>query len=746
MDGGATEIEEVESVEDLGHLEKWWNLPGIVLWSLILFGSFLLNATLLLAFLKRPGLRTISNRFVMNLSISNLLTVALINCLLLFDNEQSSSIHCSLSEGATALITTSSILSVLLIALDQYLAVVDPLRYRTRINKLKCGILIFTIWIVSIIFSLLAGFNPNPKSLWLACNNLSNNNSSLLKINNNSTLNFHKILIESKNNNSKTELFNNNLFIITYGFIYAITSGLIVYLLPFISVCWIYINIYLAAHKNSERTRRNGSRPILSTFNYSDDYYSPIRNDIGSSGDEIRRIPKISSLSSIDESIETATSQLPIQCSNKINKSINNNNNINNETVIFTVGEQKVDVKNNSDKIINKKLKNTKDIKVPIAVLKRKFLSKKYQKSSNRYPNDNINNDIKSHFNDDNEEKRKSSHDLMYDELMLENNYLELNKRDNNYLNDCSDSDDNDDDDNITINNVNNDIKYPPLMTKSDFKVMDDELMNEFKQKVQNSLSNKENILLLRNDGHNSNVNNHNCHLNDCNIMKISSDNLINSNNGINQTPIVTITPPNKISLQRVSSTRSTASYINCLKYRISNASLFKYREETRAARISALVIVMGFICWTPYFTLSIAKYITIIINNNHLSHDYDIVAMSLLIFATYVSPLLFGYRSRRVKRELRKFFCFQKELSYKNNRSLMAKKVLKRRHSGNLSHLEMDNKYNIFNCVYGRNKWPKEKVQFVQVPDTALAVETCRSSFSSGASTQISSTSTDEN
>lgn len=204
--------------------------------------------------------------------------------------------------------------------------------------------------------------------------------------------------------------------------------------------------------------------------------------------------------------------------------------------------------------------------------------------------------------------------------------------------------------------------------------------------------------------------------------------------------PMVMVTPPVKSNLQRAPSTRSSSNYINNLKHRISNASLFKYREETRAARISALVIVMGLICWTPHVVVLILSNVA---DEHELaSRHLDTLALSFLVLSTYVSPLLFGYRSKRVKRELRKFFCFRKELSYKNNRSLMAKKVLKRRGSGQL---EMENRYSIFNCVYGRNRWPKEKVQFVQVPDNALAVETCRSSFSSGASTQISTTSTDE-
>jgi len=63
MDGAETGIGGGPDA-DLGNLERWWYNPGIAAWSFVLFGCFLLNATLLLAFLVRPGLRTISNRLV----------------------------------------------------------------------------------------------------------------------------------------------------------------------------------------------------------------------------------------------------------------------------------------------------------------------------------------------------------------------------------------------------------------------------------------------------------------------------------------------------------------------------------------------------------------------------------------------------------------------------------------------------------------------------------------------------------
>lgn len=63
MVGDLPDIVGEGSISDLGDLKGWWNNHAIVAWSFVLFGCFLLNVTLLLAFLIRPSLRTISNRF-----------------------------------------------------------------------------------------------------------------------------------------------------------------------------------------------------------------------------------------------------------------------------------------------------------------------------------------------------------------------------------------------------------------------------------------------------------------------------------------------------------------------------------------------------------------------------------------------------------------------------------------------------------------------------------------------------------
>lgn len=818
----------------------------------------------------------------MNLTVSNLLTCAILNPLLMLDGPSSpgtSGTTCSIAESATALVTSSSIFSVLLIAIDQYLAVVDPLRYRTRIDKLKCGILVISVWLVSFIFAVLAGFNPSPKSIWLVCGpreneltrNYDGNETSLdvpieenvrfvVNVTDNYFLEDEFSLTEIDDNSpfdseNKTgfgdDKSSDNIWSFydknstdhepanlaeTYGLVYAIAYTIFAYLVPFIGVCWIYVSIYSAAHKNSERTRRTGSRPILSSASFSEEYY-PVRQDISS--EDFRRIPKISSLSSIDESNEShSPSQtiMPIRPSEYMSNNYKSSQiNANNVTmieeeepvaVVFTVGSSKVDVTSqqhkqrvnsiNPDKTRNNDQQLTKDTindnKVPIAILKAQFLDNNTESSS---PKDRS---VRSKFRDEHpEQKRKSSHDLMYEE-MFRCNLAKLELCDESHINASSedeqeeDESENDvDDDNNTSNEQASKIPLANLesIENADSKneTIDCVSPND-EEKPTGEVDDIRNVNCdtgaLKNGAESRSDNNETLNTRlDCSSRKSSldyslgnippqssilkaqnsygdakshsrshgapnysrheqtivnyEDNYFNkSSNGhhldshifggpTTNTPIVTITPPHKTSLHRVSSVRSTTSYINSLKHRISNGSLFKYREETRAARISALVIVMGLICWTPYVIVLMLKNVTWITGKRIPNHQSEIAAICFIIIATYVSPLLFGYRSRRVKRELRKFFCFRRELSYKNNRSLMAKKVLKRRHSGNLSQLEMDARYNIFNCVYGRTRWPKDKVHFVQVPDTALVVETCRSSFSSGASTQISSTSTEE-
>ncbi|XP_017875970.1 uncharacterized protein LOC108622545 [Ceratina calcarata] len=791
MVGDSPDIVGEGPISDLGDLEGWWSNHGIAAWSFALFGCFLLNVTLLLAFLIRPSLRTLSNRFVMNLTVSNLLVCAIMNPLLIMDSTsrlsngstaESPFIRsiCATSEAAVAIVTTSSVLSVLLIGIDQYFAVVDPLRYRARVDKMKSGILIGSIWFISLIFGFLAFFNPNPQSFWLTCIprnaswSVSNGSfdtfveSTIVPVledeaseQNQLKPNVIETIDESgRSASGDVDLVGNNTVIfdtlisgtVTYGFVYAVAYAVFAYLIPFVAVCWIYVSIYVAAHRNSERARRSGSRPVLSSSaSFTEEHIasSRLQRFQAETVDDFRKLPKISSLSSIDETSETIQPAGQLSRRRSFSSSLElgmgaaSGEGKTSSGIVFTVGLKRLEVchsvENEEDPTGDRSYENNCDIDEDADEIKNRRRDSQQTEESTEQEKQAPIGWISGTFIDgssDSEDEGFECFDNLQNDLKqfdpssvypvdLLNESLKISKVD-------------------VETGVNNESVIRPV------EIGDDEEREGRLLEVETARPDLRTLTVVPSEPRSSRRSSLKTTNGSSGACEISC-NKTENNSGTDSSacllaPIVTITPaPSKHeNLHRVSSVRSTSSYINSLKDRISNGSIFRHREEARAARISALVIVMGLICWSPYVILLVMKNLPRS-TDQHLPHKYDVLASGLLILAAYISPLLFGYRSKRVKRELRRFFCFRKELSYKNNRSLMAKKVLKRRHSSTLSNFEMEHKHNIFNCMYGRPRWPKEKVQFVQVPDTALAVETCRSSFSSGASTQISSTSTEE-
>lgn len=132
-----------------------------------------------------------------------------------------------------------------------------------------------------------------------------------------------------------------------------------------------------------------------------------------------------------------------------------------------------------------------------------------------------------------------------------------------------------------------------------------------------------------------------------------------NENNSVNVQPLLHVASPpaNRI--------------VSSLKHRISNASLFKYREEARAARISFLVILMSVICWSPYCILLILRTLFSV----NIEQYMVTLSIALLASTSLVSPALFAYRSRRLQREVKKLVLCQS----KNSSSLPSRNFLSR-------------------------------------------------------------------
>lgn len=94
-------------------------------------------------------------------------------------------------------------------------------------------------------------------------------------------------------------------------------------------------------------------------------------------------------------------------------------------------------------------------------------------------------------------------------------------------------------------------------------------------------------------------------------------------------------------------------SYMTSIRHRLSNASsIFKYREESRAARISILVVIMFLVSYLPYGLLVLleGRHITFVSNA-------QLLAILFVMIANISSPFIFAYRNKRVRRGVCRIF-----------------------------------------------------------------------------------------
>ncbi|XP_059048219.1 5-hydroxytryptamine receptor 1A-alpha [Achroia grisella] len=122
----------------------------IVLLALFLV-STAANSLALLVFCRRPGLRTISNRFVINLLATNLLTTSLLAPALFGEHtaRENATSWMEASDAAAAACSLAALLAVMLIALDQHHAVTDPLRCHTRLLQRRPAALCAATWLAA---------------------------------------------------------------------------------------------------------------------------------------------------------------------------------------------------------------------------------------------------------------------------------------------------------------------------------------------------------------------------------------------------------------------------------------------------------------------------------------------------------------------------------------------------------------------------------------------------------------------
>ena len=203
----------------------------LVLLAVLFLASVTMNVCLLVVFFRKRSLRTTSNRFVMNLLVVNLASSLLLLPLVALDLSSSESLYqeqCLVSQAVSQAVASLSLLSTLLVGIDQYLAVIRPLRYHHHMTRTTATILLIGVWMVSSFEATSIFLLPSPSSnspLWNSCPD--------------------PLPLEP----------------VSAPFFFSLFLLISTFLLPTLTLAAIYCRIYSEAHTSSERTRKNSLAP-----------------------------------------------------------------------------------------------------------------------------------------------------------------------------------------------------------------------------------------------------------------------------------------------------------------------------------------------------------------------------------------------------------------------------------------------------------------------------------------------------
>ncbi|CAL4169634.1 unnamed protein product [Meganyctiphanes norvegica] len=203
-----------------------------LLMALIFVASSILNTLFLVIFIRRPVIRSISNRFIVSLTVLNLLSSWVMLPLVVGDTflqAWESPFLCSAVNATAEFVTSASIFATLLIALDRFWAITKPLHYHMLISRRKSMLMIVCSWFLAIIIATLAVLADYRGHAWNVCRVKPNI--------------AQKITLGSWTVQTWFVLVN------------LVTS----FLVPMLVIFLLYVAIYRAAEENSIRTRRSSS-------------------------------------------------------------------------------------------------------------------------------------------------------------------------------------------------------------------------------------------------------------------------------------------------------------------------------------------------------------------------------------------------------------------------------------------------------------------------------------------------------
>lgn len=487
-------------------------------------------------------------------------------------------------------------ISVLLVVGDTWCAVTDPLRYHARISPVKSWLLIGSNWFIGIIFGIGSIFRHD------ACQQRPQQWSHELPASSPST---H--IVDVRYEGGATKALAKSILNVHYDMLYISSFFIIVVLFPLCVVCIMYWNIFWEARQSGQRMRQNGSSPLLqSALN-----------------------------------LATAPPQLPALNSLPIQP-----NEMNNQ-----VGKPLMSIHAKGGSNRRRHTVDATHIQINVS----EFKNLHQQPSTDADDSDVESNQSQYLQIPTNMTPQQSHHQhlstlqwtvLHEDEIDAQHQMKLCNKKHDRHCGQYATH--------LTIEECS---ELLPKVHGNNHKsiTIATNQPNEFRY-VQSSPNLEE--LNEMNDSDSIQIDSH-CMRNKHKHITSSCHSSIHeiSSSGSTSTRASSTSSASSSSSTAHSgavSTTKALSYMSSLRHRLSNASsIFKYREESRAARISILVIIIFLVSYFPYGLLGLL----------HLRIDsmpmpqLTTIEISFLLIANIGFPIIFAHRNKRVRRGVCRIF-----------------------------------------------------------------------------------------
>lgn len=136
----------------------WARLLTLICMILIDTCAFFGNLLVICAFLRTRRLQTVTNYFIASLAFADALVALFVLPLSIYQYQRNrlwklGLILCDLWVSSDVLLCTSSILNLTCISVDRYMAITRPLTYTAYRSKFLARIMIFLVWIFSVVIT-----------------------------------------------------------------------------------------------------------------------------------------------------------------------------------------------------------------------------------------------------------------------------------------------------------------------------------------------------------------------------------------------------------------------------------------------------------------------------------------------------------------------------------------------------------------------------------------------------------------